>query len=283
MKRLRKKEKLFFFGVGNTALWVADQADDRFALFGTTRQPVKVAALKKAGIEPILIAEKFSSHQANSLKAILADAYVLVSYPPDPISDMRFGELIDGVKSLVYVSSTGVYGRRAGLIDESTEVDAEGESAQKRLTQERFWSERHAVVLRAPGLYCPASGLHIRLAKGSYRLPGDGSNYTSRIHLKDLGRLILSAFERSLLPASPYLVGDLHPASQIEVVTWLCARMNLPMPASLPLAEAPKSLQANRRVNPAKILAELNFTLEFPSYKEGFAHCLKHFVVPSTT
>jgi nucleoside-diphosphate-sugar epimerase len=212
----------------------------------------------------------------------VADAFVLVSYPPDRASDERFGALIEGARGLVYISSTGVYGKHAELVDESTEVDAHSESNRDRLAQERFWAERKAVVIRAPGLYCPTSGLHVRLAKGTYRLPGDGTNYTSRIHLKDLGRLILAVFEHPLPVASTYLVGDLKPASQIEVITWLCAKMNLPMPQSVPLAEAPKSLQANRRVNPAKILAELNFTLEFPTYKEGFAHCLEQASLPAT-
>jgi hypothetical protein len=276
-----QKQKLFFFGVGNTALWVANQAGDRFAMFGTTRKAEKVAELEKAGIEAILLEQDISSDDADKLRAILSCAHVLISYPPDQASDRRFGELVDGAKSLIYISSTGVYGRRAGVVDETTPVDSEDESLQGRLAQERFWAERRAVVLRAPGLYCPTSGLHVRLAQGSYRLPGDGSNFTSRIHLKDLGRLILAAFKRPLPEGSTFLVGDLKPACQMEVVTWLCATMNLPMPESVPLSDAPKSLKTNRRVNPAKILSELNFTLEFPTYKEGFTHCLEQIATPA--
>jgi hypothetical protein len=269
-------QKLFFLGVGNTAWWVASQAEHRYTLFGTTRDINKMDKLKGAGIEPILLGEELSSGQASELKSILKGAFVLVSYPPDRLSDERFGRLVGESSALIYISSTGVYGRREGVVDETTPVDADFDSVRQRLDSEQHWLNLGAIVLRAPGLYCPGSGLHIRLKNGTYHLPADGSNYTSRIHLKDLGRLILAAFEKPLPKKSIYVVGDLEPASQIEVVTWLCKKMDLAIPDSVPLDQVPKSLQTNRQVSPKKILSELNFELEFPTYREGFAHCLSY-------
>jgi hypothetical protein len=271
---LKNKQKLFFFGVGNTALWTAAQTGEQLALYGTTRDINKKAELIKAGIEPIVLDAESSQLPTEALRSILDEAFVLVSYPPHSASDDRFSLLVGGAKSVIYISSTGVYGRQVGVVDETTAVDSELEAAQVRLAAERLWLNQGAIVLRAPGLYCPASGLHVRLRSGSYRLPAEGKNYTSRIHLKDLGRLILRAFEQPLAKQSIYLVGDLQPASQLEVVSWLCAKMNLAMPPSAPLDAVPQSLRGNRRVSAAKILSDLAFELEFPTYREGFAHCL---------
>jgi nucleoside-diphosphate-sugar epimerase len=253
---------------------VADQAKGQYALSGTTRNASRLSDLRQAGIEPFLLKAHLADSDCRELKACLDDAYVLVSFPPDPANDQQFASLAEQARAIVYISSTGVYGLRVGVIDENTEADFEFQSAKPRLWAERIWRERGAIVLRAPGLYGPSVGLHKRLREGSYRLPEDGSNYSSRIHLKDLARIILAAFQHPLPKTSTYPVGDLEPATQKEVVGWLCARMNLAMPESVPLDSVPLPLRGNRRVSASKILSQLGIKLEFPTYREGFAHCL---------
>lgn len=180
-----------------------------------------------------------------------------------------------GAERIIYISSTGVYGRQIGVIDENVNVDDQNNETAARLAAERIWKDQGAIILRAPALYSHETGLHLRLRNGTYRLPGDGSGYTSRIHLKDLARLIISAFEKPLGKGSIYVVGDLKPATQKEVVTWLSAQMNLPMPEAVPLNMVSSHLSSNRRILPTKILSELGIELEFPTYREGFIDCLK--------
>jgi hypothetical protein len=269
------QEKLFLLGVGNVARWVVAQAQGQFALYGTSRDTAKAERLKQSGIETIVLTSEFLETKSEALRPLLKDAFVLVSFPPDGIGDRKLARVADHLRGLIYVSSTHVYGNRSGLIDECTPIDEDFPAAHARLEAERLWQEKGAVVLRAPALYGPGYGLHMKLKEGGYRLPNEGENYTSRIHLKDLGRIIIAAFQRPLKAGSTYLVGDLKPASQKEVVCWLCARMGLEMPPSVPLDAVSAKQRVNRQISPKKILADLDLKLEFPTYKEGFEQCLE--------
>jgi len=266
--------KLVLLGFGQVASHLANLAQD-YKLIGSSRNQIKCSALEKAGIESFFIKPDFANAQQNEIAELLANAYVLVSFPPDEISDKIFSHLSSRSKKIVYISSTSVYGNYTGIVDESTKPDWQNERSKIRLQAEQYWLNKGAIVLRAPGLYGPESGLHIRLRNGTYRLPPRNDNYISRIHLQDLARIILGAFSKPLPNSSIYLVGDLQPATQIEVIQWLCEKMALPMPSLADPDHVPISLTASRRVNPQKILAELNMELQFRSYREGYMNCLE--------
>ncbi len=266
--------RLVMLGVGQVALQVAQHGYD-YELLGTTRDVNKTAQLKLANITPLVIEQEFPSRQQKELADYVSGAKVLVSFPPDGQSDLRFSRLCTACERIIYISSTSVYGNHQGPVDESTPVDWQSERSKLRLEAERIWLNEGAIVLRAPGLYGPSSGLHVRLRNGSYRLPVESNNYISRIHLSDLARIILAAFNKPLGRGSIYLVGDLEPAPQSEVVNWLCEKMNLSTPPVAAPDTVPVSLSSNRRVNSKKILHELDLDLQFPTYKEGYSDCLQ--------
>jgi hypothetical protein len=270
-----RQQKIVFFGVGATARWVASLARDQYQLFGTTRDTEKIPVLKNLGIEPRLTSTTMTELEREDFVSLVEKANVLVTFPPDGHSDQDWAVLAGGAKRIIYISSTGVYGRQIGEIDESVAVDDKSSEATPRIAAENIWKEQGAIILRPPALYSRETGLHLRLRNGTYRLPGDGSSYTSRIHLKDLARLILAAFEKPLERGSTYVVGDLKPARQKEVVTWLSSQMKLSMPESVPLSMVSTHLSSNRRITPTRILKELGIELEFPTYKEGFLNCLE--------
>jgi len=268
------KNKLVLLGVGQVASHVAYLADG-YDLIGTTRNKNKVQSLHTDGITSFLIENKLTFQQQNELAKILTNACVLVSFPPNEYSDKIFSSLCSQSKRIIYISSTSVYGDYHGIVDETTKADWQNTRSKLRLEAEKHWLDKGAIVLRAPGLYGPKSGLHLRLSNDSYRLPSKNDNYISRIHLQDLARIILAAFAKPLPANSTYLVGDLKPATQLEVVQWLCNNMNRPLPEQAEPNNIPISLTANRRVNSKKILDELNIELQFPTYKEGYTDCLK--------
>jgi dTDP-4-dehydrorhamnose reductase len=267
-------QKLVFLGVGQSALWVAQLAAGSRKLYGTTRDALKEPSLSDKGIEPIVIVP-WSDHTKKKLSETCGQADVLVSFPPDGETDEELAPLCSAARSIIYISTTGVYGKKSGAIDEETEVDATASGALERLKAEKIWLAQGASVLRAPGLYDSQSGLHKRLLSGTYRLPGDGQNYVSRIHLKDLARIILACFEKPLPNRSVFLVGDLKPTTHKEIATWLCEQLNLPLPESAPLDEVAHTLRGNRQVSSKRLLQELGIELEFPTYQEGYAECLK--------
>jgi nucleoside-diphosphate-sugar epimerase len=241
-------------------------------IYGTTRDPLRMLVLAQLNIEPIVMpvpSEEIIAHVAKG-------AQVVVSFPPDGTTDAVLAPACAEAESIVYVSSTGVYGDYRGVVTEQTPVDASNGAHKSRLNAEEIWRDQGAVVLRAPGIYGPKYGLHKRLFEGSYKLPGDGSGITSRIHVEDLAQIILAALN-SNKRAETYVVGDQKPASQKEVVTWLCEKMNVPFPESAPLEEVSPTLRGSRSVDGGKTIQDFGIKLKYPTYEEGFDDSIKRF------
>ncbi|HEU4411892.1 MAG TPA: NAD(P)H-binding protein [Polyangiaceae bacterium] len=260
---------LVLLGVGPAALAVARAARGARELVGTTRSPERAPALEAAGIRPV-VAPALSP---DDLAALAPGADLVVSFPPDGSTDRRLAPACRGARALVYISSTGVYGHHVGTVDDATPVAPDDPRAAPRLDAEAAWREAGAVVLRAPGLYDATTGLHRRLLAGGFRLTGDGSGVLSRIHLDDLAALTLAALDPAQR-GETFVVGDLAPAPQLEVVSWLCQRLGLPLPPSAPPDQVHPSLRGGRAVDPRRALARLGVTLRYPTYREGFAAAL---------
>lgn len=256
-----------FLGVGNVALHVARLLRGSGTIYGTTRSPERVEALRAVGIEPVLVDEKPPDRQ------LLNGANVLVSFPPDEHTDSLWAELCNEAKRIIYISSTGVYGKTSGVIDENSPVDSEEPTAVRRLQAEQTWQKYGAFVLRCPGLYAAESGMHLRI--NHLKIPGDGTRYISRIHLDDLARIITACFAREKLQHMTYVVGDLQPSTHLETATWLCEQMGVPLPEFAPMSEVSPTLRGNRQVDSSLLLNELHITLQYPSYREGYADILK--------
>jgi nucleoside-diphosphate-sugar epimerase len=270
-------EKLLLMGVGNAA-----RAINRCAaascgtIYGTTRQAAKMQILEEVGINPVLC-DLQSRESLAAIHEIAANAHVVVSFPPDEVFDALLSQTVSRAAKIVYISSTGVYGGISGIIDEATPVDSENPATTARLRAEQHWRAQGATVLRAPALYDSNYGLHISLITGKFRLPGDGSRYSSRIHLDDLATIVIKALVLAK-NGSTYVVGDKTPAPQIEVVRWLCERLELEMPPSIPIEQAHITQQGNRQIKSDKILNDLNVSLKFPSYQDGFEHCIAEYM-----
>jgi nucleoside-diphosphate-sugar epimerase len=200
-------------------------------------------------------------------------AEVLVTFPPDGVTDARIAPCLGRARSIVYISTTGVYGDHRGHVDEETPVDPSSARAASRLEAERVWRAVGAVVLRAAGIYGPGRGLHRRLLAGTYRVPGDGGRVVSRVHVEDLARIALAALERGAA-GDVFVVADDTPVPQIVAVRGLCAMLGVEVPASVPLEEAAETLRHDRAVDNRRVRERLGVTLRFPSWREGFAHCL---------
>lgn len=262
---------LFLLGTGQVGRAVIDHARDGRRITASTRNPNRIFELADLKIEPLIMPLPSAEIIAN----LIDDADVLVSFPPDGSTDKILAPACSGARSLIYISSTSVYGKRVGRIDDETEPDGNDERARPRLEAESIWREHGAVVLRAPGIYSPASGMHKRIKEGNYKIPEDGSNCVSRIHIDDLAEIILAVFDRGRMADSTYVVGDQAPCSLAEAAGWLCKEMQLPFPQSVPLSEVNPTLRGNRSIDASRILKELGVVLAYPSYREGYRQCLQ--------
>lgn len=257
------------FGDAASALArVAREQGSRRPIVGTTRDRAKFPELSTHGVTPLF----FSADGAfeETLAAHARDAEVFVSFPPDAAADDLVARACADAHALVYVSSTGVYARNAGHVDARTPAAPDSPAGIARLAAEDIYRAAGGIVLRAPALYGLKSGLHVRLAAGTYRLPGDGSGIVSRLHLDDLAACALAAFERGPRGAT-YLLGDALPAANRDVVAYVCEQLALPFPPSVPLPDAPLTLRGSRSVDASAALTDLRVALRFPTYREGYA------------
>jgi nucleoside-diphosphate-sugar epimerase len=263
---------LVVLGCGFTGLEVARLAlTDGSSVIGTTRTEAGSNALLGSfdrRVIPVLTREVVEA-------LVTPGARVLVGFPPDGRTDDAIAPALSAAR-VVYLSTTGVYGRARGHVDERTDVDPSEPRAELRLAAERAYREKGATVLRAAGIYGPGRGLHKRLLSGGFRTPGDGTNIVSRIHVTDLAKLALAllASDDEAHHGSIFVAADDAPVPQMEVIRWLCGRLQLPLPPSAPIEEVAETLRHDRAVDNARIKRALSLSLDFPTYREGFEACL---------
>lgn len=253
------------FGAGFTGSRVATLAAATGArVVGTVRSEGRAASLVGLGFEvtrePVLEV---------AARRVGAGTHVIVTFPPDGETDALLAPLLAGAAAVSYVSTTGVYGDAEGTIDDRTPVTTHPAPSHARVLEaEALYRAVGATVLRAPGIYGPGRGLHVRVLRGEHRLPGAGENYTSRIHVDDLSALLLASRR---VRGETFVVGDAEPARQCDFVEFLVRTYGCARPPSVPEEQVHETLRRNRRVDPRRALDVLGVTLSYPTYREGVA------------
>jgi nucleoside-diphosphate-sugar epimerase len=251
-------DRLLFLGVGTIASAV-QRALPELPAAGTTRAPPDQ---RFGRIRPL------AASDLTAIRAAARGANVVVSFPPDGSVDKAWSALVTDAASIVYLSSTAVYPTSDGLVTEASAVSADNERAALRLAAEQLWQDAGASIVRLPAFYGLSSGLHMSLARGTFRMPGNGQNVVSRVHEDDAARFVCAALRapaRSLL-----LAGDDEPAKVAEVVRFVCTRFGLPEPTSSEGENIPLSLRASRSIDNRATKALHAIELAYPSYREGY-------------
>lgn len=247
-------------GCGFTGHAVARLARERGSrVLATVRSEAHAAGLRADGLDVLVtpVVPSLATYAG-------VQTHVVVCFPPDGTTDALVAPALGATgASIAYVSTTGVYAD--GAVDDATPVVASARNAP-RLDAESAWRAAGATVLRCPGIYGADRGLHMRVRRGEHRLPGDGSRFTSRIHVDDLAAHLLAA---RAVRGETFVVGDLEPAAQAEVCRWICAHYEVPFPPSVPLEEVHETLRSDRRVDGARARAQLGITLRYPTYRDG--------------
>jgi nucleoside-diphosphate-sugar epimerase len=253
------------FGAGFTGSAVCAAALTRgLSVLGVVQSEQSAAGLRARGVE----ATTEDVRPVASARVGRA-THAIVTFPATLPNELELAPLLAEARAVSYLSTTGVYEDLEGVIDGETPLPAQASPKYAGvLAAERAFREVGAAVLRAPGIYGAERGIHVRLAHGDFKLSGDGSRYSSRIHVEDLAELLLAS---AATPRETFVVGDLEPCRQIDMVTWLCGRMGLPLPPLAPLESVHETLRRNRRVDSSAALARLGITLRYPTYRQGLA------------
>ncbi|WP_418315776.1 NAD-dependent epimerase/dehydratase family protein [Piscinibacter sakaiensis] len=291
-RRLRRPT-LLIVGCGDIGLRVLQllRDRDRYRVLALSSDPQRLPLLRAAGAVPLL--GNFDHPATLSRLAGLADA-VLHLAPPPPVgdADTRTRHLLQAlsrrqrVQTLVYASTSGVYGDAAGAqVSETRPVAPSTARARRRADAER--QLRHfgarfgvrTVLLRIPGIYArDRAGGHPRerLERGTPVLRADEDVYTNHIHADDLARACVAAL-RFGSPQRAINVCDDSELAMGDYFDLAADRCGLPRPPRLGRAElreqvSPMALSfmsESRRLVNARMKLELGLRLRYPTVRDG--------------
>ncbi|WP_036164838.1 NAD-dependent epimerase/dehydratase family protein [Massilia sp. 9096] len=210
------KPRLLVVGCGDVGMRLLPYVAGRFRVFALTSQPERRQALRAAGAIPI-VADLDRPRTLARLKGLAQYVVHLAPPPAQGALDLRTRNLTailpEGAR-VVYISTTGVYGDRAGaLTPETTPVAPRNARAGRRVDAERVlraWalaSKGKVAILRAPGIYALDRLPLERLQRGTPALHAQDDVYTNHIHADDLARLVALALFRAL-PGRVYNASD---------------------------------------------------------------------------
>ncbi|MBD3833991.1 SDR family NAD(P)-dependent oxidoreductase [Brevundimonas bullata] len=281
---------LLVFGGGYLGLEAAREALRRQGrAFATSRDPARRAELTAAGVIAVDPAD------AEALKAAVAVASaILVTAAPDSAGCPGLKALVPALTAsgaypdwIGYVSSTAVYGDRAGgWAFEDDDLNAASVEGARRVRAEQDWLDAGrgmgltVQIFRLPAIYGPGRSPLDRLRDGTARLVKKPGQVFNRIHVEDA----VSAFFASMArphPGRAYTLADDEPAAADVVMRWAAARLRLPLPPEVSLDDPSVSdamrrfYNDSKRLSNARAKAELGWRPQYPSYRDGLASVAK--------
>lgn len=276
------KHYFFIFGFGYVAQFLAPKLSDLgFDIVGTSRNNHK--NLEKHSYRIINFLD-------SDIEAYLSKTtHILLTIPPiDEVTDIvltQYNHLIKkyraNIKWIGYLSSTGVYGNHDGeWVNELSTCRPLGRTGILRLEAETVWTslakayELPLHIFRLAGIYGPGRNALERIVAGKRKTIYKEDQVFSRIYIDDIVTAILASIHapRAL---SIYNLADDEPAPSHAVDNYAAYLLNKQPLLALPFEEAPLSPMAkefysnNRRISNCKIKKELNFTLQYPSFRDG--------------
>ena len=269
---------LLCFGFGFSAEALARKLDPReWRVSGTSRSPEGVAAINAQGFEGALF------NELNSIPASVT--HIVTSVPQsddgDPVLQQFSHELISRAKSfdwVAYLSTTGVYGDRAGAwVDEDSALQPNTDRGQRRVDAEAAWKQVADLplhIFRLAGIYGPRRNAFESLKSGKAQRVIKQGQIFSRIHVEDIAGVLLASIDNPN-PGRVYNLADDEPCPPQDVIAYAAELLGLPIPPDIPFEDAKLSAMAksfyadSKRVSNARIKSELGYELKYPNYRVG--------------
>jgi nucleoside-diphosphate-sugar epimerase len=284
---------LICLGLGYCARHYVSEFGARFHhVVGTTRSADRAAALAREhlGGRPVEMLPFDGTSPSRELQAaILAADVLLVSAAPtdgrDPVLAALEQELAQAprLKSVVYLSSLGVYGNSDGAwIDETAPaIAALARRGGSRINAELAWQalgtrrKLPVAIFRLGGIYGPGRNGMVRLLRGSVQRIAKSGHVSNRIHVYDIAQAIDAAFARCA--AGVFNVVDDEPASPSDQIAFAADLIGIEPPPEIPYEAAGKSVSAMAlsfydgciRARNDKLKALLGVELRYATYRDG--------------
>lgn len=249
----------------------------------TSRDPATRTALEADGIGAVDPAD-----EAALAAAVAGASAMLVTAPPDAQGCPGLKALIPAITAsgawpdwIGYVSSTAVYGDRAGgWAFEDDELNAASLEGARRVRAERDWLDAGrgmgltVQLFRLPALYGPGRSPLDRLRDGTARIVRKPGQIFNRVHLDDAVSGLFASMARPH-PGAAYTLCDDEPSAADVVIEGAAARLGLPLPPEVDLDDPSVSdamrrfYRDSKRLSNAKAKAELGWRPKYPGWREG--------------
>lgn len=276
------------FGCGYLGLRVARRwLAAGHPVFPITRRHERAGVWRREGLQAIVA----DVTRRETLRALPAADTVLFAVGhetgPTEIGPNQIGPHLSGLRNVldalpafrrfIYISSTGVYGDWQGdWVDEETPCQPSRASGQACLEAERIIAAsdtaRRAVVLRLAGLYGPGRIPRQDILLAGEPLAAPRHGFLNLIHVEDAVEAVLAAEKVQRDLPRVYLISDGSPVVRGDYYAELARLIGAPPPRfeALP-RETPATARAaaDKRISNARMRIELDFSLRFPSYREG--------------
>jgi nucleoside-diphosphate-sugar epimerase len=177
---------------------------------------------------------------------------------------------------LALISSTAVYGRASGKLDDYSEVLPESDTEKVIFSGEQEVLSRSSqnVVIRASGIYGPGRTSLLRRLLQEDLSSLESERTTSRIHVEDLAQIALS---RLLHPdrSGVYLASDPEPATLGTMFGFVrlhprATEIGRELSQLAPRATSRSRTGPERSLFPRRLIDE-GYKFRFPSFRQGYS------------
>lgn len=287
---------VLFFGFGFTAQRLARRLlDTGWRVSGTSRTPEKLRGTADARVS----IHRFDSQAAPLDRDLFQDVtHVIVSVPPseagDPVLLAHANDLANApeLKWVAYLSTPAVYGDRQGAVVSEDDTPNPGSArGRRRLDAERGWLDAFpgedvsVQIFRLAGIYGPGRSPIDQLRAGTARIIEKPGQVFNRIHVDDIGTILLASMERPR-PGRIYNVADDEACPSGDVMRYAAALLDVAPPEPIDFESAELSAMARsfysecKRLDTARLKNELGVKLAFPTYREGLRHVARETGAP---
>jgi nucleoside-diphosphate-sugar epimerase len=277
--------RLFAFGHGYVATALTEALGAcGFAIAGTHRSEAQVAVLAGQGRD----AYRFDGTRPVAAEALDGTTHLLLSIPPDDAGDpvLRHHRALLGARAgrfawVGYLSTTGVYGDRAGgLVDETSALQPVTDRGLRRVAAEAAWLAMvrefglPVHVFRLAGIYGPGRNQLAAIRDGTARRIVKPGQLFSRIHVDDIVGILRASMARPR-PGAVYNLCDDEAAPPQEVVAYAARLLGRDPPPEIPFEAAALTPMArsffaeSKRVSNRLVKDELGYRFRYPTFREG--------------
>jgi len=266
-----------------------------------TRSSDRADDFRQAGFQPVVA----DITEFDSLARLPVAHTVLFAVGHDRSSGQSIADVyVDGLRNVlaalpadtgrfIYISSTGVYGQTEGAwVDEESPCEPTRSGGRACLAAEQLLAGhrfgRNAVILRLAGIYGPGRLPSLDDVRAGRPIAASASGYVNLIHVDDAAAVVLAA-ARYVRPAAPvgdhadadrptvYCVSDGHPVERGEFYGEAARQIAAPTPVfteSDPTEASDRRATSSKRIDNARMTADLGVRLSFPTFRKGLAAVL---------